>query len=288
MEGSIDYAGLFPPASLEHVTALTNYHAYLEDEHSWMLGRFIIPAAQLQKASKLSGLRFSVLVSPEVVEEELLQMQAAASSIEMVETKVPDGAFSPGSITALLLLLRARLERAGVLDVQLFIECTSDLEQTAREIAAFNSNTSGNPVIRQAGVKLRCGGTTPGMFPPVEKVAGVIGICQRYDIPIKFTAGMHQPIRNYEQDIGVMQHGFINIFAATLFCWQHSLTESQIADILDEEQPDTFIFTENKLQWQTFSISDTAIQKLRSARVISFGSCSFTKPREALRLLELV
>jgi len=42
----IDYAGLFPPAALDMQTAMRNYAAYREGEYSWMLGRFVVPAAR--------------------------------------------------------------------------------------------------------------------------------------------------------------------------------------------------------------------------------------------------
>jgi hypothetical protein len=42
----IDYAGLFPPASLDMQTAMRNYAAYRGGEYAWMLGRFVVPAAR--------------------------------------------------------------------------------------------------------------------------------------------------------------------------------------------------------------------------------------------------
>lgn len=47
VEGLIDYAGLFPPASLPIEPALANYRRYSTGAHAWMLGRFILPAAQV-------------------------------------------------------------------------------------------------------------------------------------------------------------------------------------------------------------------------------------------------
>jgi hypothetical protein len=43
----IDYAGLFPPASLSLDAALANYRYYCASEHGWMLGRFVVGAAQV-------------------------------------------------------------------------------------------------------------------------------------------------------------------------------------------------------------------------------------------------
>ena len=48
----IDYAGLFPPSQLSMAVAVQNYAAYLKSEHSWMLGRFIVPVPNLDKFCK--------------------------------------------------------------------------------------------------------------------------------------------------------------------------------------------------------------------------------------------
>ena len=43
---SIDYAGLFPPASLPLEEALRNHAAYVRDPDVWMLGTFVLPTAK--------------------------------------------------------------------------------------------------------------------------------------------------------------------------------------------------------------------------------------------------
>src|SRR5713226_8995227 len=43
----IDYAGLFPPASLAMAPSVANYDAYSRSEWDWILGRFIVPVARL-------------------------------------------------------------------------------------------------------------------------------------------------------------------------------------------------------------------------------------------------
>src|ERR1035438_1634039 len=43
----IDYAGLFPPASLGMGAAVADYDAYSRSEWNWMLGRFIVPVSRL-------------------------------------------------------------------------------------------------------------------------------------------------------------------------------------------------------------------------------------------------
>ena len=47
LSGLVDYAGLFPPASLDMPSAVRNYDAYRRGPHAWMLGRLIVPASRL-------------------------------------------------------------------------------------------------------------------------------------------------------------------------------------------------------------------------------------------------
>jgi hypothetical protein len=50
LRGLIDYAGMYPPAALSLPEALTNYQAYRNGPHAWMLGRFVIPSACVAEA----------------------------------------------------------------------------------------------------------------------------------------------------------------------------------------------------------------------------------------------
>src|SRR5262245_52939864 len=50
--GLIDYAGLFPPAALDMLTATRKYAEYREGEYRWALGRFIVPVARLDEFEK--------------------------------------------------------------------------------------------------------------------------------------------------------------------------------------------------------------------------------------------
>ena len=54
LRGLIDYAGLFPPASLDMADAVRNYAAYREGEHAWALGRFVVPAARLEEFERVA------------------------------------------------------------------------------------------------------------------------------------------------------------------------------------------------------------------------------------------
>ncbi len=60
----IDYAGLFPPASLNIAQAFNNFIMYLDGNYKWMLSRFIIPA---KKLGELSGLMNQMKYSDELI-----------------------------------------------------------------------------------------------------------------------------------------------------------------------------------------------------------------------------
>src|SRR5688500_1465263 len=57
LEGLIDYAGLFPPASLDMDSAVRNYAAYRQSAESRWLGRFVVPAVRLEEFDRaIAGL----------------------------------------------------------------------------------------------------------------------------------------------------------------------------------------------------------------------------------------
>jgi hypothetical protein len=292
MTNLIDYAGLFPPAGLDIETVLGNYAGYLEGKNGWMLGGCIVPVRQLHRVALHAGFRCSVIVSPGLPQDELDQLSSFTgsssftSSITMVETRLSEIANFPNRCLNHLLHLQTRLTQAGLQDVQLFVEA-DNVAPIASQIASFNlSNSGGGGWIKKVGYKLRCGGLIKKDFPAPEKVADTIRICCEHEIPIKFTAGMHQPLRNHSTELNVMQHGFINILGATLLYWSGNLSKSEILECLLDKNSQDFRFTEEKFSWKDKSILATEINQLRKSSVKSFGSCSFAEPVEGLNLLE--
>ena len=49
LKSLVDYAGLFPPASLSLDTAAAEYRSARAGPHSWILGTFVITASQLEE-----------------------------------------------------------------------------------------------------------------------------------------------------------------------------------------------------------------------------------------------
>jgi hypothetical protein len=57
----IDFAGMFPPASLTREVAIARYRTYHNGEHVWMLGRFVISAAHIDALPSELGWSLAVL-----------------------------------------------------------------------------------------------------------------------------------------------------------------------------------------------------------------------------------
>ena len=54
LDGLIDYAGLFPPASCSLKETISNHAVFLKGGDGWMVGRLILPAHLLEEASVLA------------------------------------------------------------------------------------------------------------------------------------------------------------------------------------------------------------------------------------------
>jgi hypothetical protein len=49
----VDYAGLFPPATLDLRQAMANYVQYSGTPDCWLLGKFVLPASRLDEFQSL-------------------------------------------------------------------------------------------------------------------------------------------------------------------------------------------------------------------------------------------
>jgi len=76
LESLIDYAGLFPPASLSLEEAIRKYDSYRNSEHAFALGRFVVPADRAKEVP--ADFPLSVLA-------------ASADSIDRALRTVPPG-----------------------------------------------------------------------------------------------------------------------------------------------------------------------------------------------------
>lgn len=314
----IDYAGLFPPASLRLEPAIRNYARYLGENESWMLARFICPAARLDELAPFvpelfgadSKLRLSILgrggeTCRQHAEGTRDAMTALTEfharhgdrvSIGAFEVRLPGEAYGADGTAPLVAIISELCDVCHVDRVPLFIESAGgdDLPSmwsaTIEALAECRESlgAGGESGAASLGFKLRCGGVTASAFPSVAEVVRAIRQSSDLGVPIKFTAGLHHPLPHYDKDIQANMHGFLGVFAASLFARQNNLSDDRLADVLTADTVAPFRFTADGLSFEDMSIDQPELERLRREAVISFGSCSFDEPRDDLRALGLL
>jgi hypothetical protein len=141
--------------------------------------------------------------------------------------------------------------------------------------------------------KIRTGGLSPEKIPSTERIAEFLVEAAGRGLPFKATAGLHHPIRSmqpltYELDSPRAEvHGFLNVFAAAAFAWK-GLEREALVEILEETDPEAFVFGEDDLRWRGRILRAGDIRTARREFAHSFGSCSFEEPVSDLRELGLL
>jgi hypothetical protein len=292
---SIDYAGMFPPCNLALDPALQNQANYVRSPEVWMLNTFVLPIKQFDAVKQLLSLfdlghplRVAALgprtanadTFLDALKEADTGIRALARydvdliSISHLEMFLPDD-------VDLALLKEARWI---VGDLPVFWEAPPErAEQTAALLAEHNSDEDGATF----GYKLRTGGVTADAFPTSAQIAAALVTPATHQLPIKFTAGLHHPLRQFRDEVKTKMHGFVNVLGAAVLAAEHRWDAKQAATMLEDENAASFSFGEDSFAWREWKID---VERLRYRRqfVASFGSCSFDEPRDDLRALRLL
>ena len=324
MNGLVDYAGLFPPADLPLDKAINEYFEQLKSDNSAMLSRFIIPISKLNDLddfiplfSDIGSLRLSVLGGGGKTDDEYLSKikqnitnineyrgkHSDKIQIDVIECKMATNSPSKSTMQEATTLLNEN-------ELTHYHEFT-ELPDVGINYSTNEDESSWNEVIvptveliskmKGAGVKLRCGGVVKEAFPSVEQVAAMIQTCVLAKAPMKFTAGLHHPIRHFADEYDEFMHGFINTFGAgifaTTFPTPKNLQEKYrmftlLSHMIDDQNAENFSFTNDSMIWKVrddrdteFEIDTEKIEKVREKGMISYGSCSFQDPIDDLTQL---
>jgi hypothetical protein len=283
LTGVVDYAGLFPPAGLDMAVAVHDYASYRAHDESWMLGRFVSPAARLDDVSAQlralganagSAWRLSALLGTDV-EADIERVRAfdreqrGCACVDSLEGKCD-------SVEA----IRRTAAAAGrSFSVFAEIPITSDVESLVG-------------VAKDAGInaKIRTGGVTADAFPPAAAVVRFIRCCLAAQVRFKATAGLHHAVRGdyrltYAADapIGPM-FGFLNVLLAAGLM-KAGLSDADAAQLLDERDLGAFAITPDAIRWRGVALDEEDARSMRDDVMVSFGSCSFLEPVDELRAL---
>jgi hypothetical protein len=283
--GLVDYAGLFPPASLGMAEAVANYATYLEAPEAWMLGRFVAPVTRFgELAAEASSVihrsaapwRIAAIGSGDPVADgdvvRELDGHRAGCIVDVIEHRVAsvDAVHAAARATPAGVTLYAELPLAG--DPRPLLEAVKGLGARA---------------------KVRTGGVTPDAFPTAPALARFIARCAEVGVPFKATAGLHHPLRaehalTYAADAPrAVMYGFLNVFAAGAFALT-GMSESALARLLEERDRAALVFGDDALTWRGHTIALDQLTEARASLAIAFGSCSFREPVDDLHQLDLI
>jgi hypothetical protein len=270
--GLIDYAGLYPPASLDLRTAVRNYRSYQDGSHAFALGRFVLDIGLTDELRQVAGDAFSamplsVIAPPSVDAQKLSGLIDAGFRIESVEIKCAE----PANL--------AEIGRRLPHKIECYIEVPMHESTEALDVLAES----------RMRAKLRLGGVIPEAFTDAKSVALILKEVLQRNIAFKATAGLHHPIRSrhhltYAPDSSmVVMHGFLNLAcAATLLHSGWSVDEA--ISTLQEEDTNAWDVSRDVIRCRNFAWSSAPLRDMRGF-FTSFGSCSFAEPIQDLESL---
>jgi len=301
----IDYAGVYPPSNLSLEDAIHNFVKYQKDDEAWMLSRFIIPAKRLAELSRIAEnvfpgedvLSFSALGRSGKDADEFLEnlkldladifafreLHGTNVLVDMFEVALPSAALVDNFAAHDLVKRAAEVLNKNGLTVFFEAPFGGDWQAGAEKIIRALRKIKDKHV----GFKLRTGGVVADAFPSTEQAAWTIASTRDAGVPLKATAGLHHPLRHYDESVQTKMHGFLNVFGAGILAMANNLSVEQIQVVLEDEDPASFVFDDTGFVWNDLSITTAEITQLRH-QFVSFGSCSFDEPREDLRKLGLL
>lgn len=270
----MDYAGLFPPASLSLSESILNFKSYQSLESNWMLGNFIIPAGQLDELRKeLEG----------VVEQKMVPVNLLSGSstedLKATADLVKKNTQSTIAITAIETTI------APSTKIKIPKELMELRLPLYLEVPLAESSRNSFSEIARLGLraKIRTGGVTRDAFPTAENVVRFLSSCIEFRIPFKATAGLHHPINGSfpltyapHSELAPM-YGHLNLMLATA-CLLLGGNRDESREILLESNRRSFQFSDVGVSWKDVFLPLDLLSKIRTELFLSFGSCSFIEP----------
>ena len=245
LDQAIDYAGMFPPCALQLEPALRNQASYVHSPEAWMLNGFVLPVGQFNALTKFVSqfdpshpLRVAALGPKTTNAEGLLDaLKDATAAIRSFSRSDVDLV----SVSHLEMFLPDDVDRASLKEARsivgelpMFWEAPPEkAEQTIALIAGHNSDND-TPT---CGYKLRTGGVTADAFPTSAQIARALVTAATHQLPIKFTAGLHHPIRQFRDEVKTKMHGFLNVLGAAVLAVEHQWDADQAVTMLEDEDP---------------------------------------------------
>lgn len=294
----IDYAGLFPPAQLPMGSSVSEYIEARASVQAWMLGRFIVPASRIDELLGVLGEReiaVSVIVDAgndartwlsnvQNALTKLAQLRGNETRVRMeaLEIPLPTLLRSRETYDASIGQFAAVAQQIGMRDLEAFVEVPHDARWEAQLPGALAALAR-----HRFGGKIRCGGVVADAVPVPHEVATFIALANEERVPFKATAGLHHPVRHYNEAAGFTMHGFLNLLAAAALARGGASTEL-LSEVIASEDPAQFQFQALGFAFGDERASIDDIESMRRDLFVGYGSCSFSEPIEDLQHLGLL
>ena len=290
LDGLIDYAGLFPPASLAVADAVRAYAKYRGGEAGWMLGRFVCPVAQLDA--------FGMVAEP------LLPRDAGAIPWRLAAIGTGDHAADAAAMLRVNDCHRWSWEECSAI-VDTMETRAETLDDVAAIHTAFPTEISVYvevPLTRDPrpfidalartgrSAKMRTGGVSAEAFPQAAQIVLFIDACIEAGVAFKATAGLHHVLCGsypftYAPDAAQgSMFGFFNVLLACALRLDNA-TPAEIEVALLESDRTSVTFADDAIFWRSRRFDRTRLAHLREHVMTSFGSCAFTEPVSEVRAM---
>lgn len=314
LEGAFDYAASFPPEELPLEEAIENYARYSISPTAWLLGRLVVPAAQLEElapwidkwfdsrlplllnvvgrggdeeASCLCNWRDDLLAMVRFREEHGTRVELSAAEM-CLPPNLLTAPIRPDAIGQLLHEIAIAAETLELTDFVLLLDAPiNHWSGVAESISRWRDGRARRlPFI--PGLTLQTGGPTPQDVPTPEQLAEAICDARDKSLHWKAVGGLRRPIRGYRDELGMVTHGFLNVLMATVLANAAELEKSQLVEILSDEEPSHFYFDDRGCYWELYGASVEQVEAVRARQLVSLGSGSFDEPRTELEHLHLL
>lgn len=278
LDGLVDYAGLFPPASLDMDAMVESYATALAGDCAWMMGRIIVPAVALGDFE-----RAAAAMLPGHEEDEPWCVSALVRANEMDADLESIAIFNdtheePSNGLALIDAIEVKASDADGIEAiasnlpeGLFAFVEIPIDGDPRGLLAALAGDG-------LGAKIRTGGMSPELYPGIKDVAKFIVHAHGAQVPFKATAGMHHPLPNDNPSVPARQLGFVNVFAAAALAQVAQLDQDAVCEVLELADPDDFVFDGAVLHVGTYALTSAQLEACRLTLGTSFGSCSIDEP----------
>jgi hypothetical protein len=270
--GVLDYAGMFPPASLAIGDAMATYARYRASAEAWMLGTFVISADRLAEFDPAIGPVSIVMNAATAADVEPTLRTGRRVRIAAIEFRP----VAPDDVSALA------AEVPG--NIQAYFEVAPDasLERGLDAVAASGGSA-----------KIRTGGLMPDAFPPASAIYRFMRACADRGLCAKATAGLHHaltgryPLTYEATSATASMYGFLNVCTAAALV-HAGMTEEEVLPVLAESSPAAFRFDDEDVGWRDYSIPTSDLAATRQTLFRSFGSCSLQEPIEELKRMRAI